>query len=65
MGLGPPSEACSKAAVAAVIDPRRDVDVYLDLAREKGLRIAYAIVSLLGSLEAGKARDRIVALRSL
>lgn len=23
----------SKAAVAAVIDPRRDVDVYLDLAR--------------------------------
>ncbi|WP_278377798.1 MBL fold metallo-hydrolase [Stutzerimonas kunmingensis] len=33
----------SKAAVAAVIDPRRDVDVYLDLARGKGLRIAYAI----------------------
>jgi hydroxyacylglutathione hydrolase len=33
----------SKAAVAAVIDPRRDIDVYLDLAREKGLRIAYAI----------------------
>lgn len=33
----------SKAAVAAVIDPRRDVDIYLDLAREKGLRIAYAI----------------------
>ncbi|MCF6753524.1 MBL fold metallo-hydrolase [Pseudomonas stutzeri] len=33
----------SKAAVAAVIDPRRDVDVYLDLARAKGLRIVYAI----------------------
>ena len=33
----------SKAAVAAVIDPRRDVDIYLDMAREKGLRIAYAI----------------------
>ena len=33
----------SKAAVAAVIDPRRDVDIYLDLAREKGLRIAYVI----------------------
>ncbi|MEE2577363.1 MBL fold metallo-hydrolase, partial [Pseudomonas aeruginosa] len=33
----------SKAAVAAVIDPRRDVEVYLDLARDKGLRIAYAI----------------------
>lgn len=33
----------SEAAVAAVIDPRRDADVYLDLAREKGLRIAYTI----------------------
>lgn len=33
----------SKAAVAAVIDPRRDIDVYLQMARERGLRIAYAI----------------------
>ena len=31
----------SKAAIAAVIDPRRDIDVYLDMARERGLRIAY------------------------
>ncbi|MDR2551095.1 MAG: hypothetical protein LBD10_12940 [Desulfobulbus sp.] len=36
-----------------------------EMAASSGLRIAYAIVSLLGSLEAGKARDRIVALRSL
>jgi hypothetical protein len=36
-----------------------------EMAAPSGLRIAYAIVSLLGSLEAGKARDRIVALRSL
>ncbi|QJD57496.1 MBL fold metallo-hydrolase [Pseudomonas sp. gcc21] len=33
----------SKAAVAAVIDPRRDTDVYLRMARERGLRIAYVI----------------------
>ena len=36
-----------------------------EMAAASGLRIAYAIVSLLGSLEAGKAHDRIVALRSL
>ncbi|MCL2458119.1 MAG: hypothetical protein FWF31_04590 [Desulfobulbus sp.] len=36
-----------------------------EMAAPSGLRIAYAIVSLLGSLEVGKARDRIVALRSL
>jgi hypothetical protein len=36
-----------------------------EMAAPSGLRIAYAIVSLLGSLEAGKAGDRIVALRSL
>ncbi|HDZ58158.1 MAG TPA: MBL fold metallo-hydrolase [Pseudomonas xinjiangensis] len=33
----------SKAAVAAVIDPRRDVDVYVRMAEERGLRIAYVI----------------------
>ncbi|MBM9613710.1 hypothetical protein JWJ90_05340 [Desulfobulbus rhabdoformis] len=36
-----------------------------EMAAPTGLRIAYAIVSLLGSLEAGKAGDRIMALRSL
>jgi hydroxyacylglutathione hydrolase len=31
------------AAVAAVIDPRRDIDIYLQMAKERGLRIAYVI----------------------
>lgn len=35
----------SKAAVAAVIDPRRDIEIYLEMARDKGLRIAYVIES--------------------
>ena len=29
--------------IAAVIDPQRDVDIYIDLAREKNLRIEYII----------------------
>ena len=29
--------------VAAVVDPRRDVDVYLDLARERDLRISHVV----------------------
>nr|WP_290699997.1 MBL fold metallo-hydrolase [Halomonas sp. UBA3074] len=33
----------SKAAVAAVIDPRRDIDIYLQMAKEQGFRIAYVI----------------------
>lgn len=33
----------SDAAVAAVIDPRRDIEVYLQMARARGLRIAYVI----------------------
>lgn len=33
----------AKAGIAAVIDPRRDVEPYLKLAAEKGVRIAYAI----------------------
>lgn len=36
-----------------------------EMAAPSGLRIAYAIADLLGSLEAGKARDRLVALRCL
>ena len=36
-----------------------------EMAASSGLRIAYTIVSLLDSLEVGKARDRIIALRSL
>jgi hypothetical protein len=36
-----------------------------EMAAPIGLRIAYAIAGLLGSLEAGKAKDRLIALRSL
>jgi len=36
-----------------------------ELAATQGLRIAYAAANLLGSLEIGKAHDRIVALRAL
>ncbi|MEN1929409.1 rhodanese-like domain-containing protein [Luteimonas sp. MJ250] len=31
------------AGIAAVIDPRRDIEVYLDCARANGVRLAYAI----------------------
>ncbi|PIE72402.1 MAG: hypothetical protein CSA20_08020 [Deltaproteobacteria bacterium] len=36
-----------------------------EMAASQGLRIAYAVVSLLDSFEKGKARDRLRALRSL
>lgn len=36
-----------------------------ELAAPRALRIAYAVVSLLGSFEKGKAHDRLKALRSL
>ena len=36
-----------------------------EMAATSGLRIAYAIAQLLGSLETGKADDRLMALRSL
>jgi hydroxyacylglutathione hydrolase len=31
------------AGLAAVVDPRRDVDIYLDLARERDLRISHVV----------------------
>lgn len=33
----------TKAGIAAVIDPRRDVDIYIGLAREKAVRIAHIV----------------------
>ena len=35
--------ADDEAGVAAVIDPRRDVDIYLDAARQAGLRISHVL----------------------
>lgn len=37
------SYVVSSEGVAAVIDPQRDVDLYLDIAREKGLKIEHII----------------------
>jgi hydroxyacylglutathione hydrolase len=33
--------ACPRSREAIIIDPRRDVDVYVDMAKSQGLRIAY------------------------
>jgi hydroxyacylglutathione hydrolase len=35
--------ACPRTREAAIVDPRRDVDVYVDAARQHGLTIVYAI----------------------
>lgn len=37
--------ADESSGVAAVVDPRRDVDEYLKLARERGLRIAHVLLT--------------------
>jgi glyoxylase-like metal-dependent hydrolase (beta-lactamase superfamily II)/rhodanese-related sulfurtransferase len=44
-GLGCLSYAvgCPAAKVMAVVDPRRDVQVYLDIAREEGMRITHVV----------------------
>jgi len=52
-------------SVSSLMTPYMHPHGIKEMAAPSGLRIAYAIVSLLGSLEAGKAHDRIVALRSL
>ena len=52
-------------SVSSLMTPYMHPHGIKEMAASSGLRIAYAIVSLLGSLEAGKAHDRIVALRSL
>jgi glyoxylase-like metal-dependent hydrolase (beta-lactamase superfamily II)/rhodanese-related sulfurtransferase len=33
------------SGLAAVVDPRRDVDIYLEAARSRGLRIAYVVLT--------------------
>ncbi|WBM74347.1 MBL fold metallo-hydrolase [Saprospira grandis] len=35
--------ACQKAGVAAVIDPKRDVDTYLDIAKQEGFTITHIL----------------------
>ena len=45
------------AGIAAVVDPRRDVDVYLDVARERGLRISHVVETHLHNDYVSGARD--------
>jgi len=52
-------------SVSSLMTPYMHPHGIKEMAASTGLRVAYAIVRLLGSLEAGKAHDRIVALRSL
>jgi hypothetical protein len=54
-----------KQSLSSLMAPYMHPHGIKEMAAPSGLRIAYAIVRLLGSLEAGKANDRIVALRSL
>ncbi len=34
---------CQKAGVAAVIDPKRDVDTYIDIANQNGMKITHVM----------------------
>ena len=45
------------AGLAAVVDPRRDVDVYLETARSRDLRIAYVVETHLHNDYVSGARD--------
>jgi len=49
--------ACERAGVAAVIDPRRDVDVYLEFARARKLRISHVLETHIHADFASGARE--------
>ncbi|MDQ3552991.1 MAG: rhodanese-like domain-containing protein [Chloroflexota bacterium] len=49
------------AGVAAVVDPRRDVDVYLDEARTRGLRISHVVETHLHNDYVSGARELTLA----
>ena len=49
--------ACEGAGVAAVVDPRRDVDVYLDFARSRRLRISHVLETHIHADFASGARE--------
>lgn len=50
-----------EAGLAAVIDARRDVDIYVDAARERGLRISHAIETHLHNDYVSGARELAAA----
>jgi hydroxyacylglutathione hydrolase len=49
--------ACEGAGVAAVVDPRRDVDVYLQMAEARDVRIAYVLETHIHADFASGARE--------
>ena len=59
--------ACSRTREAAVVDPRRDIDVYVAAARQHGLTIVYAIEThvhadfVSGARELGQVGARVIA----
>ncbi|HMA05171.1 MAG TPA: MBL fold metallo-hydrolase [Methanomicrobiales archaeon] len=61
VGLAHNSYLVGSGGEAAVIDPRRDIDVYLDIAREEDLRITHVFEThrnedyVIGSLELARA----------
>src|SRR5512138_3801563 len=48
---------CNAAGAVAIVDPRRDVDVYLDWARTHGVRIAYVLETHIHADFASGARE--------
>jgi hydroxyacylglutathione hydrolase len=50
-----------ESGLAAVIDPRRDVDIYLEDARERGLKIAFAIETHLHNDYVSGGRELVAA----
>lgn len=58
-GLGHLSTLLSddEAGMAVVVDPRRDVDIYLDAARERGMRISHVVETHLHNDYVSGGRD--------
>lgn len=53
--------ACERAGIAAVVDPRRDIDVYLQFADERQLRIAFVAETHIHADFASGARELAAA----
>ncbi|HVF79016.1 MAG TPA: MBL fold metallo-hydrolase, partial [Solirubrobacteraceae bacterium] len=59
--------ACDRTRQAAIVDPRRDVDVYVELAAQRGLTITHAVDTHIhadfvsGARELGAAGARVIA----
>ncbi len=49
--------ACESAGIAAIVDPRRDVDVYREFAHQRGLRITHVLETHIHADFASGARE--------